>query len=523
MSIVYASNFVNSSKSYIFENLELNKSYVLNYDIETHKNSKYQICVCDLNNNIIIRSKIFKKNESNKLYIFNNNNNSISVNIIFPDVFRTNDYYIKINKLELLNNTNILDKSINIKLNIINNKNVYDNKDLIENRYIIDFNTNIDNIINSFIENNNLKLIHKINNNQYILKIKNIDIDKLKKNKIVNDIILDRKCKILGFKNIGEINKNLNKKPKNFNYYDIVDWYINRVKSLDNSIVKSLTLENQNLDCNVFVIDTGCDLTHQDLNIVDAKSYIEEEIIPFSISSHIPVNFNLTDQNGHGTAVASIIGGIINNQGIVGIAPNVKIHSYKVLNSSGMGNLSSVVAAINDVILWKTQNPNELCIINLSLGGPDLNILKNTVRNAIKNNIYVICAAGNENRNILTTSPANTPEAITVGSYGKTNIRSSFSNFGSLLDIYAPGENIYAADINNSYYPFWSGTSFSAPIVSGIVALLLLKNRNKNLSNRQLTILLLTLAKKTTSNQNPRINNKTVNKTTNISVFAGNF
>ncbi len=515
MSLVYASNFVNSSKSYIFENLELNNSYILNYDIESYKNSKYQICICDLNNNIIVRSKIFKKNESNKLYIFNDNNNSISVNIIFPDVFRTIDYFIKINKLELLNNVNITDKSIsknNIKLNIINNKNVYDNKNLIENRYIIDFNKNIvKNLdeINNFIEINNLELIHKINKYQYILKIKNIDINKLRKNKIVNEIILDRKCKILGFRNIGEVNRKLNKKPKKFIYSDIVDWYINRVKSLDNSIVKPLTLENQNLDCNVFVIDTGCDLTHRDLNIVNAKSYTED--------------VSLTDQNGHGTAVASIIGGIINNDGIVGIAPNVKIHSYKVLNSFGFGNLSSVIAAINDVLLWKKQNPNELCIINLSLGGPDLNILKNTVRNAIKNNIYVICAAGNENRNILTTSPANTPEAITVGSYGKTNIRSNFSNFGSLLDIYAPGENIYAADINNSYFPFWSGTSFSAPIVSGIIALLLLKNKNKKLSNRQLTTLLLTLAKKTTFKQNPRINNKTVNKTTNISVFAGNF
>ena len=173
---------------------------------------------------------------------------------------------------------------------------------------------------------------------------------------------------------------------------------------------------------------------------------------------------NATDCNGHGTHVAGIIAG-----SSFGVAPQASLIAVKALDCNGSGSVSGVIAAIDWVISDHTTRP---AVMNLSLGTSESPSLESAVDRAFADGITVVVAAGNSNVDACTTSPAgNRTSALTVGASNELDNRASFSNFGSCLDLFAPGTNIVSAGIStNDATAVLSGTSMAGPHVAGLAA-----------------------------------------------------
>jgi subtilisin family serine protease len=172
------------------------------------------------------------------------------------------------------------------------------------------------------------------------------------------------------------------------------------------------------------------------------------------------------DCNGHGTVVASIAAG-----SEYGVAPSSDVVSVKALDCDGAGTAQDVIAAVE----WVSENANpDSSVVNMSLGGP----LRPSVDTAVAELsaiMPVVVAAGNESSNACNRSPAGVPEAITVAGYDRNNLRAIFSNYGSCVDIWAPGSAIDGIDKIGARVQ-WSGTSMSTALVSGAIAFIASKN-----------------------------------------------
>jgi subtilisin family serine protease len=203
-----------------------------------------------------------------------------------------------------------------------------------------------------------------------------------------------------------------------------------------------------------YVFDTGIKPDHQEF-----------------ITGQVTLDYNAItkktgtsrDDNGHGTAVAALIGGQS-----VGGAAKTKLHAIKVLDDAGSGYYSDIIAAIDWVIT--NRNKNFPTVINLSLGGPFSTILNNAIQKCIDNNISVIVAAGNSGALASNYSPSSCVNALTVAAHDSNKNRPSWSNYGSLVDYFAPGANVRTAWIStNSEYVLVDGTSFAAPVSVAII------------------------------------------------------
>jgi subtilisin family serine protease len=182
---------------------------------------------------------------------------------------------------------------------------------------------------------------------------------------------------------------------------------------------------------------------------------------------------NGQDCNGHGTHVAGILGGKT-----FGVAKKVKIISVKVLDCAGSGTTSNVVAGINWVTGNHTVGP---AVANMSLGGGANSALDTAVAQSIGDGIAYSIAAGNGNifgsgQNACNTSPARVPAALTTGATDNTDKKTTWSNYGNCVDVFAPGNAIVSAWGSTTDPNAWqavSGTSMAAPAVGGVAALLL--------------------------------------------------
>ncbi|GAA2262255.1 hypothetical protein GCM10010145_28970 [Streptomyces ruber] len=203
-----------------------------------------------------------------------------------------------------------------------------------------------------------------------------------------------------------------------------------------------------------YVIDTGVRITHSDLG--GRASYGYDAVDGDTVAS---------DGNGHGTHVATTIAG-----STYGVAKASKIVAVRVLNNSGSGTTAGVIAGID----WVTANHSGPSVANLSLGGGASTALDTAVRNSIASGVTYAVAAGNSNANASSYSPARVGEAITVGATTSTDARASYSNYGSALDIFAPGSSITAGwHTGDSATSTISGTSMATPHVAGAAAVYL--------------------------------------------------
>jgi subtilisin family serine protease len=212
----------------------------------------------------------------------------------------------------------------------------------------------------------------------------------------------------------------------------------------------------------VWVIDTGIDLDHPDLNVDATRS-----------RSFVSGKASADDENGHGTHVAGIIGAKNNTMGITGVASGATLVSLRVLDEEGEGRLSGIIQAINYV----TQNGKAGDVINLSLGGESTSsTLDRAVLQAANAGILFAIAAGNDNKVADNYSPArvNHANVFTVSAMDSQNRFASFSDYGSSVDVCAYGVRIRSTYKNGSYATL-SGTSMAAPHVAG---LLLIRGRN---------------------------------------------
>jgi subtilisin len=257
------------------------------------------------------------------------------------------------------------------------------------------------------------------------------------------------------------------------------------------------------------VIDTGI-FPHADLKLGPGVSYV-------------PGSPSTVDQNGHGTHVSGTIAAVDNTSYVVGEAPGVTLHPVRVLDSSGSGQISWVIAGINYVAAWKQANPSIPVVANMSLGAEtgtsSLNAMDQAIQKAMAKGVVFCVAAGNSNKDARGFSPAHTPGTICVGSYGQTNRKSSFSNYGPAVTISAPGEVVPSTWLNNGIQNL-SGTSMATPAVTGTVALML--STQPTLTVAQAKQRILTIANSSTTNQNPRIQGFP-SGTSNLSVWTGAF
>ncbi len=220
-------------------------------------------------------------------------------------------------------------------------------------------------------------------------------------------------------------------------------------QTITNAVPK-LTDDFSSIDC--YIVDTGILPTHQEF-------YPGQVVLGLNAITNA---FNSQDNNGHGTAVASVVAGIN-----VGIAVKTSLIAVKVLGQNGSGYYSDVIQGLDWIVA--TRNRNNPSIINMSLGGCKSTTLNNAVQNCITNGITVVVAAGNSGSDASNYSPSSTGNALTVSAHDINKTRPSWANYGSVVDFFAPGVSITSAWFTSpTSYSQLSGTSLASPIACGI-------------------------------------------------------
>jgi subtilisin family serine protease len=267
-----------------------------------------------------------------------------------------------------------------------------------------------------------------------------------------------------------------------------VSWGLDRVDQPNLPLDQSYTYAQDGTGVDAYIIDCGILLSHNDFG---GRAVTGFDAVT---SGGLAI-----DGNGHGTHVAGTVGG-----SSYGIAKNVKLIAVRVLDASGSGTISGVIAGVDWVTNDHTTHP---AVANMSLGGGVSTALDDAVKRSIADGVTYCIAAGNSAALASTSSPADVPEAITVGATDINDAFATFSNYGSLVDISAPGVNITSAWITSTTSTNTiSGTSMATPHVAGVAALYLQANPTASPAQIQAAITSNSVAGKITALKTGTVN-----------------
>jgi hypothetical protein len=235
------------------------------------------------------------------------------------------------------------------------------------------------------------------------------------------------------------------------------DWGLDRLDQHTRPLDGSYSYANMGSGVRAYIIDTGIRGTHVDFGGRALSGY-----------TAISDGRGTSDCNGHGTHVAGTVGGAT-----YGVAKGVTLYAVRVLDCNGSGTTSGVIAGVD----WVTQNRVLPAVANMSLGGSKSSTLNAAVQNSIAAGVVYAVAAGNSSADACNYSPSSTTSALTVASMWNGDAMSSFSNYGSCVDVFAPGEAIMSDYVtSDTATMMMGGTSMASPHVAGVAALYLAAN-----------------------------------------------
>lgn len=225
-------------------------------------------------------------------------------------------------------------------------------------------------------------------------------------------------------------------------------WGIDRVDQRNRPLSGTYTYATTASTVYAYIIDTGIYTSHTQFGGRAANVYDA-------------FGGNGQDCNGHGTHVAGTVG-----SSTYGIAKSVRLRGLRVLNCSGSGSTSGIIAAVD----WVRANRVNPAVANMSLGGGYSSSLNTAVTNLVNSGVFVAVAAGNSAANACNYSPASASGTITVAASTSSDARASYSNYGGCVDLYAPGSSITSTWLNGGTNTI-NGTSMASPHVAGVAAL----------------------------------------------------
>jgi len=249
-------------------------------------------------------------------------------------------------------------------------------------------------------------------------------------------------------------------------------WGINRVDA-DTSSTKAGNGSGAVSNVRAYIIDSGIDKTHPDLNVVNHVN------CHTSTSECKSTGENNKDCNGHGTHVAGTLAAEDNASAVVGVAPGAKLVGVKVLDCYGRGSTTNIIAGID----WVTAHATEPAVANMSLGGGVSQALDDAVKRSANAGIFYSLAAGNDGKNACDYSPARTGAGTNNGIVTTAATKDEYdgawaqSNFGSCVDVWAPGVNVLSTKLGSGTTRM-RGTSMASPHVGGGGALYLYSHPN---------------------------------------------
>ncbi|MEV5002759.1 S8 family peptidase [Nocardioides sp. LML1-1-1.1] len=231
-------------------------------------------------------------------------------------------------------------------------------------------------------------------------------------------------------------------------------WGLDRIDQRALSLNSAYGFTRMGAGVDVYVVDTGIYTRHADFagRAVAGWDYVDHDNTP-------------QDCNGHGTHVAGTAGA-----GRYGVAKRVRLIAVRVLGCDGAGDTSTLVSGLGWVV--RHHRAGRPAVVNMSLGGPPSAALDAAVRSVLADGVSVVVAAGNDDADACGSSPGRVPGVLTVGASDRADARAGFSNYGSCVDLFAPGVGI-ASTWNDGRAKVLSGTSMAAPHVTGAVALYL--------------------------------------------------
>lgn len=252
---------------------------------------------------------------------------------------------------------------------------------------------------------------------------------------------------------------------------------IQRIFAPGNAGIDIDGLDDKRVDVDVAVIDTGIDLDHPDLNVVGSTN---------CATFFATCGSGGDDGNGHGTHVAGTIGALDNGIGVVGVAPGARLWAVRVLGNNGTGTTSQIIAGMD----WVTARASTIEVANMSLSGGASASIDSAANGMADAGVAIAVAAGNNDANAANYSPARAAKVLTVSALAdydglpggqslppsdfcldQDDTLADFSNWGSTIEIAAPGCRILSTYLNGGY-AWINGTSMASPHVAGAVALL---------------------------------------------------